>query len=946
MKAATSLSVLVILLLVTSCGGNGSGGSSSGNGGSGSPQGISGAWEFVAKSSVDGSTTLIEADLSANSSQTSATGPNQVQTATYFDNAWYVNGACPSASPGQNSVSGTVTGSNISLTFNEGGNVFTGQGSVSGTTVSGSYSGTSPNCPDSGTFTGTQVPDLSGTFSGTLFFISGTDQVTATLTEGNNYSLTVQTVLSGADNGNFTFSGSAVANVMFVSGTVSGGSFSLFGYFDKAGTYTGIPNSIAVFDYNTLAYDGVLIGQTTTSPPISIAFSPAPATSMLTNATQSLTAVVSNDSANKGVSWSVICGSGACGSFSSLTTASGQATTYTAPSAVPAGNTVTVTATSISDPTKSASATLTIDAASAISVVFNPPPPSLLVSGSTQLLTAVVSNDPANKGVKWTVTCANAGMCGTFNPTSTASGVPVSYTAPPAVPSGGIVTVQATSVADSTKSASATIAIVKPALADGNYVFTLAGSEPNLSFYNVAGVFTVSGGAIAGGEQDFVDSTNTDLHDAINPKASKFVTTTDGNLQLTLTTCAGTNCSAVDTVIGGGTGVETINGSIVSTSTCGTTGGPCRARLVEFDSFATSSGTLDLQDSSVAAIPITGIYAFEVQGGGVSIGGILNIASGAVSPTGTVLDFNLAGTPYADQSIAAASVSAPDATGRLQISITPSNSPNPPAVNLEGYIVDGSRIELISANTPIGGIAYFQNTSNLAVTGNSYVAGMTGFDGIGGFQAAGIFTMGPTGNVTGTLSTNDLAGGRAPATAITGGTFVADSTNLGRYTLTGVTDGITTFNMQLYVDGNGNALMLTMDSTDALAGLAFLQTTGASVSGTYVMADTGADITNEFELDAVGPVSTGSDTFSGFVDLNWLRTGNAATQSADLMVTGAFTAPSGGVSTGSGNTITGLDVTTASNADAFDYYVVDSTKVVAIETDSNQLTLGVFELIH
>jgi hypothetical protein len=283
-------------------------------------------------------------------------------------------------------------------------------------------------------------------------------------------------------------------------------------------------------------------------------------------------------------------------------------------------------------------------------------------------------------------------------------------------------------------------------------------------------------------------------------------------------------------------------------------------------------------------------------------------------------------------------VSAPDATGRLQISVTPSSSPNPPVVTLEGYIVDGSRIELISTITPIGGIAYFQNTANLAVSGNSYVAGMTGFDGIGGFQAAGIFTMGPTGNMTGTLSTNDLAGSRAAATAITGGTYAADSTNLGRYTLTGVTDGITTFNMQLYVDGNGNALMLTMDPTDALAGLAFQQTAGASVSGTYVMADTGADVTNEFELDAVGPVSTGSDTFSGFVDLNWLSTGIVATQRTNLTITGAFTTPSGGVSTGSGNTITGLDVTTASNSDSFDYYVVDSTKVVAIETDSNQLS--------
>ena len=125
---------------------------------------------------------------------------------------------------------------------------------------------------------------------------------------------------------------------------------------------------------------------------------------------------------------------------------------------------------------------------------------------------------------------------------------------------------------------------------------------------------------------------------------------------------------------------------------------------------------------------------------------------------------------YADQSIAAGSASAPDATGRLQLSVTPASFPNPPVVSLEAYIVDGSRIELISTITPIGGIAYPQNTANLAVSGNSYVAGMTGFDGIGGFQAAGIFTMGQTGNVTGTLSTNDLAGSRAPATAITGGT--------------------------------------------------------------------------------------------------------------------------------------------------------------------------------
>jgi hypothetical protein len=247
MKNVTSCLFVLVLLLAIGCGGGSSG---SGNN-SGSTQGISGSYEFVATSNTtSGSVTLIEANLTANGAQSSASGPNQVQTATHLNGLWYVDGACSSSSPGQNSITGTANGTSITLNFNEGGNTFTGQGTVSGTSVSGTYSGTNANCSDSGTFTGTQVPNLAGTFSGTLNFPSGADQVTATLTEGSNNSLTVQTTLSGTDNGSFTFSGSAVANVMFVSGTVNGNPFALFGYFDSSGTYTGTPNSIEVFDDN------------------------------------------------------------------------------------------------------------------------------------------------------------------------------------------------------------------------------------------------------------------------------------------------------------------------------------------------------------------------------------------------------------------------------------------------------------------------------------------------------------------------------------------------------------------------------------------------------------------------------------------------------------------------------------------------------------------------
>jgi hypothetical protein len=75
--------------------------------------------------------------------------------------------------------------------------------------------------------------------------------------------------------------------------------------------------------------------------------------------------LVSNDPSAGGVKWSVTCGSIACGSFSPAQTSSVAKTTYTAPDAVPEGGTVTITATSVTDPTKFATTTVTISAAPA-----------------------------------------------------------------------------------------------------------------------------------------------------------------------------------------------------------------------------------------------------------------------------------------------------------------------------------------------------------------------------------------------------------------------------------------------------------------------------------------------------------------------------------------------------------------------------------------------------
>lgn len=169
-----------------------------------------------------------------------------------------------------------------------------------------------------------------------------------------------------------------------------------------------------------------------------------------------ITAIVANDSANKGVTWTVTCSAAQCGSVSPTTTASGAATTYTAPSTPPASDlTVTITATPASDTTKTGTTTIKV-----LAITVSAAPGSATVMfGKTASFTATVANDPGNKGVAWTVTCSTA-PCGSVSPTSTSSGVATTYTAPSNPPASNLtVTITATSVADNTKTNVATVTV-------------------------------------------------------------------------------------------------------------------------------------------------------------------------------------------------------------------------------------------------------------------------------------------------------------------------------------------------------------------------------------------------------------------------------------------------------------------------------------------------------
>jgi dienelactone hydrolase len=187
----------------------------------------------------------------------------------------------------------------------------------------------------------------------------------------------------------------------------------------------------------------------------------APSTTVLEGMTTQVTATVTNDTSNKGVSWSASCSAATCGTVSPKTTGSGVIATYTAPGPTASDLKVTVTAASVADSTKSQGVTITVPT---ITVAVNPTTTTVDTNATAQF-GVTVGNDPANAAVNWTLTqngSACSPGCGSVSPTS---GMQAVYTAPASLPSPATVTLTATSVTDGTKSAPATITVTLPPIA-------------------------------------------------------------------------------------------------------------------------------------------------------------------------------------------------------------------------------------------------------------------------------------------------------------------------------------------------------------------------------------------------------------------------------------------------------------------------------------------------
>jgi hypothetical protein len=198
----------------------------------------------------------------------------------------------------------------------------------------------------------------------------------------------------------------------------------------------------AVVDANTSISASASV---TVTPIVSVTVNPHSA-AVETAHTLQFSATVVNTT-NTAVTWQV---NGVAGGNSTVGTIDSNGL-YTAPGSVPSPATVTVTAISVADPTKSDSASVTVSLTPVLSV---DPLQATVVVANQQQFTATISG-LTDQSVNWGVSgtgCSGA-QCGTID----ANGL---YTAPASVPNPATVTVTATSQADNSVTGTATVTVI------------------------------------------------------------------------------------------------------------------------------------------------------------------------------------------------------------------------------------------------------------------------------------------------------------------------------------------------------------------------------------------------------------------------------------------------------------------------------------------------------
>jgi len=626
---------------------------------------------------------------------------------------------------------------------------------------------------------------------------------------------------------------------------------------------------------------------------------------------------------------------------------------------------------------------------SKVSIAFQPEPSGALAVSFTENLTAVVKNDPNNYGVDWSLTCQSApGTCGALTvngnaASHTASGSPITYTAPSTIPANSMsVEVVAFATADSYQNVVApiTISTFDSSFEAGSYVLQAQGVDSSFNPYQFAGVIVLDGkGGISSGEQtvNFVD-----------PFTGALMTTSDTNL--TGTYFLGSDGRGTITINSNNDtdiGTEVFSFVFLSSSQALIAALPTNTLTIS------ATGTMDLQTSTVAP---SGGYAFAVNGVQITkmfplaLGGVLNIDSpNKISGNGSVSDEILKFKVIPSAAVSG-TLTTPDSFGQFTMNLTGGFSPsNPPAkIQFTGYIVDDNHIKLIESDNTSGtgfgstaGLAIGQGAATGTFTTNAsfsgtYVFGVAGVDLSNGniapstLTSAGVFTADGSGNLNNgftetflLLNTNQGTSTQpqtgAQISAAFGGTYSVDSSGTGRASLTLESSSpdpksgyqpVTFF----YLTGDGNPPVV-LEGGDTHypslgTGIAYPQSAlPLTFSGDY-----GFSFTQQYGIENDGTAqmnvnSAGTPpSLSGFSDIILGFGANP-----DQPFTGSFSTPaSNGLFPGTlvGTNNNAVSSVAFSPQIAVDYYIIDPDHGFFVETDlvtqgaqqNGQVSLGYY----
>ena len=601
-----------------------------------------------------------------------------------------------------------------------------------------------------------------------------------------------------------------------------------------------------------------------------------------------ITAVANGDTTGKGVTWSLSPTTGM------LTNMTGSSVTYNAPATPPPSDVlVTITATSVADPTKSNNVSLTVPAifvnvtASVNLVQACPIQPC---PAGTSQITAVVSNDPANAGVdpaSWTIT-SPAPAVGTLSKRTSTS---VTYTAPAATPPSDVqVVIAATSASDRTKSNSVGITFKAIAVSLSANP-TLVQACPTLPC--PAGMSTITATVSFDPANKGVDPaswTITSPAPAVGALSSPTSTT------VTYTAPAAPPPSDVQVTIS------------AKSASDPTQSGPV---TITFKAIVVSVSPNPATVAEDTTPPFTATVSFDPFNKGVTWTLTQGTPPSACTPTcGSVSPASsLSGTPITYNA--------------------PSAVPNPATVTLTAISV---------ADTTKSGSSTITVANPDAALNGHYAFLFSGFDDATGKQlaVAGSFTADGFGNITN--GEEDINGPSGAHTSVTfTGTYIIGLDNRGTATFANSLGGNVTYALALGSFNAGVASKARLIEFDDTTGATGTRGSGfvrlqdptafalAKITGPYGFGISGQDstagriaISGIFSADGAGNITTGTE------DSN-----DAGVVKNSVSFTGSYSAPdaTNGRATGK------ISTSSPSQTTNFSLYVVSASEALMITTD-------------